>query len=41
MLDYSIELINDQTRLTRLVECLASTPVIALDIETINWWNRH
>ncbi|GAC1401492.1 MAG: hypothetical protein NVSMB56_16590 [Pyrinomonadaceae bacterium] len=41
MLDYSIELINDQTRLSRLLNRLASTPVIALDIETINWWNRH
>jgi hypothetical protein len=41
MLDYTIELINDQARLERLVQRLASTPVIALDIETINWWNRH
>ena len=41
MSDYSVELINDQTRLARLIERLASASVIALDIETVNWWNRH
>jgi hypothetical protein len=41
MLDYSIELINEQTGLGRLINHLASTSVIALDIETVNWWNRH
>lgn len=39
--DFSIELINKQTKLSRLIDRLASLPVIALDIETINWWNRH
>lgn len=41
MLDYSIELINEQTKLARLINRLASISVIALDIETFNWWNRH
>lgn len=41
MSDYSVELVNDQARLTRLIDRLASAPVIALDIETVNWWNRH
>lgn len=41
MSDYSVELVNDQTRLSRLIDRLVSTSVIALDIETVNWWNRH
>ena len=41
MLDYSIELINDQKKLARLINRLSSTRVIALDIETADWWNRH
>jgi hypothetical protein len=41
MLDYNIELINDQMRLSRLVNRLALTQTVALDVETINWWNRQ
>lgn len=41
MPDFSIELINDQTKMARLIDRLASLPVIALDVETVNWWNRH
>ncbi len=41
MSDFSVELIKDQSRLMRLANHLASVPVIALDIETVNWWNRH
>jgi hypothetical protein len=41
MSDYTIELINEQTKLARLVDRIALLPVIALDIETVNWWNRH
>ncbi|HSK70823.1 MAG TPA: ribonuclease D [Pyrinomonadaceae bacterium] len=41
MIDYSIELINDQKKLVRLINHLASIPVIALDIETTDWWNRR
>lgn len=39
--DYTIELINDQAKLIRLAERLASLPVCAVDIETIEWWNRQ
>lgn len=41
MPDYSIELIKDQPRLERLIDRLTRTSVMALDIETINWWNRR
>lgn len=41
MSDFSVEIIKDQSRLMRLANHLASVPVIALDIETINWWSRH
>ena len=41
MPDFSIEIINSQTKLMGLIDHLASLPVIALDIETVNWWNRH
>ena len=41
MSKYSIELINNQTKLARLIDRLALLPVIALDIETVNWWNLH
>src|ERR1043165_1080437 len=38
-LDYRISFINDQTRLLTLCEGLGSVSALALDIETINWWN--
>ena len=41
MSDFSIEIINNQTKLTGLVDRLVSLSLIALDIETISWWNRH
>ncbi len=41
MSDFSIELINEQTKMMRLIDCLTQLSVIALDIETVNWWNRH
>ena len=41
MPDFSIEIIKDQTKLTELIDRLTSIPIIALDIETVNWWNRH
>ncbi len=41
MPDFSIEIINSQTKLTGLINRLASLSIIALDIETVNWWNRH
>lgn len=41
MADFSIELVKEQSRLAGLIDRLCSLTVIALDIETINWWNRH
>jgi hypothetical protein len=38
-LDYRIAFINDQPRLRTLCEGLRSVSALALDIETINWWN--
>lgn len=39
--DFTIELIKDQTSLQRLADRVGQVSVIAVDIETINWWNRH
>lgn len=41
MSDYTIELIKEPQAMERLADRLLSKPVIALDIETINWWNRR
>jgi hypothetical protein len=38
-LDFRVTFINDQPRLKALSERLNSVPALALDIETINWWN--
>lgn len=38
-LDYRIHFINNQSRLNMLCDSLVSVSAIALDIETINWWN--
>lgn len=40
-LEYRLQFITDQPRLLALAEHLASVPAFALDIETINWWNRQ
>jgi len=40
MLDYSIELISDQHELSALAARLDPDAPLALDIETINWWDR-
>lgn len=39
MFDYSIELIGDQPGLTALLARIGSAHALALDIETINWWD--
>jgi hypothetical protein len=39
--DFTLEFIKEQSRLRKLCEILIQTPVFALDIETIEWWNRH
>jgi hypothetical protein len=41
MADYSIEIITKQVKLADLVGHLASASFFALDIETVEWWNRH
>lgn len=38
-LNYRIRFISDQPRLRTLCESLESVSALALDIETINWWN--
>ena len=39
--EYRLEIINNQTKLENLTKHLASVSVMALDIETIEWWNRQ
>jgi hypothetical protein len=41
MLDFSIKLINGTQDLASLVARLDSAPVLALDIETVNWWDQR
>lgn len=41
MANYSVEIINNQVKLANLVVHLASVSVFALDIETVDWWNKH
>jgi len=41
MLDFSIKLISSTQDLTSLSARLVSAPSLALDIETVNWWDRH
>lgn len=40
MLDFSLELIAGGEALTSLSTRLTSAPAVALDIETVNWWDR-
>jgi hypothetical protein len=41
MFDFSIKLISYPQELTSLVVRLHSAPALALDIETVNWWDRQ
>lgn len=41
MLDFRIKLISRPQELTSLVARLVSAPALALDIETVNWWDRQ
>lgn len=41
MVDHKVEYIGDQAALVAMVERINSAPVLALDIETINWWDRQ
>ena len=40
MVDHKVEYIGTQASLAALPEKLQAAPVLALDIETINWWDR-
>lgn len=39
--DFTLELIKDNRTLLRLIETLATTLTLSLDIETTEWWNRQ
>lgn len=39
--DFTLEFIKDQQRLVKLSETLSQTSAFALDIETVDWWNRR
>lgn len=41
MADYTIEIINNRQKLANLLGGLASAPAFAIDIETVDWWNRQ
>jgi hypothetical protein len=41
MLDFNIKLISGTQDLTSLAARLDSAPALALDIETVNWWDRQ
>ena len=41
MSDYRLELINSQTKLAALAAHLVTVPVVALDIETVEWWDKY
>ena len=41
MHDFSLKLINNQQGLAALAVRLDSAPALALDIETVDWWNRE
>jgi ribonuclease D len=40
MLDYKVQLVSNQTSLEAVCHALADSSAMALDIETINWWDR-
>jgi 3'-5' exonuclease len=41
MLDFTIRLVNSEAALAALVARLEAPPAIALDIETVKWWDRQ
>ncbi|HMV47910.1 MAG TPA: ribonuclease D [Blastocatellia bacterium] len=40
MVDHKVDYVGNQTSLAALIERLKPAPVLALDIETVNWWDR-
>lgn len=41
MVNQTVEYIGDQNNLAKLVERLKAVSALALDIETVNWWDRE
>lgn len=41
MFNHTVEFINNQSALSASVERINDAPAIALDIETVNWWDRE
>ncbi|HEY6399766.1 MAG TPA: hypothetical protein VI479_00055 [Blastocatellia bacterium] len=41
MFNHTVEFVSDKLALTAALERMAAAPVIALDIETIYWWDRE
>ncbi len=41
MLNYTVEFIDDAVLLNAMLDRVSSAPAFALDIETINWWDRE
>ena len=41
MLNHSFELINNEASLAAIINKISAAPAVALDIETINWWDRE
>ena len=41
MSDYRLEIVNNQKKLDSLTDKLTVSPVIALDIETVDWWDKY
>jgi hypothetical protein len=41
MFNHTVEFVSDKLALTAAIARLAAAPVIALDIETIYWWDRE
>ncbi|MGH9937470.1 MAG: hypothetical protein ACREAM_14580, partial [Blastocatellia bacterium] len=41
MFNHTVEFVNDSPALSAAIERVNAAPAIALDIETIYWWNRE
>ncbi|HQR35691.1 MAG TPA: hypothetical protein PLK30_23335 [Blastocatellia bacterium] len=40
MVNQTVEFVEDQNKLATIIERISSASALALDIETINWWDR-
>lgn len=41
MVNQTVEYVGDQNKLAAMIERISSASALALDIETINWWDRE